>query len=91
MSILNCGRYYFLKCLLFENILKKFIIFLNLFLILVYQNKKNKKNLIFKNITVKPQFQILFLIKDISPTLHYFISIIMNIYMKHKTWRLVTK
>jgi hypothetical protein len=52
MSILNCGRYYFLKCLLFENILKKFIIFLNLFLILVYQNKKNKKNLIFKNITL---------------------------------------
>ena len=47
MSILNCGRYYFLKCLLFENILKKFIIFLNLFLILVYQNKKNKKKLNF--------------------------------------------
>jgi hypothetical protein len=86
MSILNCGRYHFLKCLLFKNILKKII-----FLILVYQNKKNKKNLIFKNITVKPQFQIFFLIKDISPTLHYFISIIMNIYMKHKTWRLVTK
>jgi hypothetical protein len=48
---------YFLKYFLFENILKKyFFIFQNLFLILSYQNIKNKKNNLKKNKNKKFNF-----------------------------------
>jgi hypothetical protein len=48
---------YFLKYFLFKNILKKyFFIFQNLFLILSYQNIKNKKNNLKKNKNKKFNF-----------------------------------